>query len=133
MSGCRTVSGRSAQLRLANSAYPRIAVSGCAQFVAGVGEELAGVQLAHPPSRQRGGDMAEHSIERRSNQSNLRSRVGVGVRDPDAEDHLATVERQLGDPGPRSAATRRSGLQRQADDHAAGQARAGEARRGGPG
>ena len=48
-----------------------------AQFVAGVGDELAHPGLAGLPRRQRGRDVVEHPVQRRPELPNLGARVGI--------------------------------------------------------
>ena len=69
----------------------------CAQFVAGVGDELPYPRLAGVPGRQRAGDAVEHPVQRRAELADL----GVRTRRIDLDDgrrqpHLAAVELEVG-------------------------------------
>ena len=78
---------------------PADGCEGCTQLVAGVGDELAYPRLAGLPGGERGGDVAEHPVERAADLPDLGAGIGVGGRDPHGQGDLAAVQRQFGDPG----------------------------------
>jgi hypothetical protein len=69
------------------------------ELVTGIGDELADPGLAGLACPQRGCDVLEHVVERRTDLADLRSWIGVHLGDPNREGDLAVVERELGHPG----------------------------------
>ena len=68
-----------------------------AQFVAGVGDELAHPGLAGVPRGQRAGDVVEHPVQRGAELADLGVRAGrVDLDDRRRQPHLAAVQLQVG-------------------------------------
>ena len=69
----------------------------CAQFVAGVGDELAYPCLAGVPRGQCARDAVEHSVQRGAELSDLGVRAGrIDLDDRRGQPHLAAVEFEVG-------------------------------------
>ena len=68
----------------------------CAQFVAGVGDEVPQPVLARLPFAQRGFDVLEHVVERVGDLADLGA--GCQVRDPLRQRDLPAGQRQVGHP-----------------------------------
>ena len=69
----------------------------CAQFVAGVGDELAYACLAGVPRGQSACDGVQHSVQRRAELSDLGVRAGrIDLDDRRGQPHLAAIELEGG-------------------------------------
>ena len=69
----------------------------CAQFVAGVGDELAHPRLAGVPRGQRAGDAVEHPVQRGAELADLGVRARrIHLDDRRRQPHLAAVELEVG-------------------------------------
>ncbi|CAM5421114.1 hypothetical protein SCYAM73S_04541 [Streptomyces cyaneofuscatus] len=67
--------------------------------MAGVGDELPHPGLALLPDHQRGTNVPQHPVERRTDLPDLGTGIGLGVRDAFEERHLTAVQGEFGDPG----------------------------------
>ena len=65
-----------------------------AQFVAGVGDELAHPAIRRRDIGQRPLDVVEQSVQRVTDQADLRARIGVPVRHPRRDRVVVAVQRQ---------------------------------------
>ena len=69
----------------------------CAQFVAGVGDELAYPRLAGVPRGQRARDAVEHPVQRGAELADFGVRAGrIDLDDRRGQPHLAAVEFEVG-------------------------------------